>query len=76
MTIEIRKGTVADTEEFIRLLREAKDAMENQEWFFLDPPEDVRAQVHSGVMELWVAVDGDRLAGVFEFLRPGLACFN
>ena len=76
MSIEIRKGTLADTEAFICLLQQARASMENPEWFFLDPPEDVREMMHSGIMELWVAVDGNRLAGAFDYLRPGLESFN
>ena len=76
MEIQIRKGNLQDTEAFLRLLREAKEAMTNPEWFFLDPPEEVRAFLKAGVMELWVAMDGDRMAGVFDILHPGLDAYN
>lgn len=76
MELTIRKGTVADTEDFICLLQTAKASMEQQDWFFLDPAEEIRAMMHSGAMELWVAMDGDRMAAVFDFLRPGLAEYN
>ena len=29
-----------------------------------------------GTMQLWVAEDGDRLAGIFDILIPGLADYN
>lgn len=76
MDLLIRKGTNQDTEPFIRLLQETKAAMTNQEWFFLDAPEDVRAMMESGAMELWVAMDGERLAGAFDLIHPGLESYN
>lgn len=76
MEIEIRKGTMQDTENFIRLLYEVRENMEHKEWFYLDPPEEIREMMESGAMQLWVAMDGDRLAGAFDILRPGLGEFN
>lgn len=76
MPIEIRKGTLADTEAHITLLREVRGAMTNKEWFYLDDPEEVRQMMADGTMELWVAMDGDRLAGSFDILIPGLQEFN
>ena len=76
MSITIRKGTMADTENYIRLLREVKDAMEHQDWFFLDPPDTVREMMADGSMKLWVAEDGDRLAGAFDLLLPGTDDYN
>lgn len=76
MRIQIRKGDLSDTEAFIQLLRDAKAAMTNQEWFYLDPPEEVREMMKNGTMELWVAADGDRLAGAFDILHPGLDGYN
>ena len=71
MPIEIRKGTAADTEAFIRLLEEVREGMEHKEWFYLDPPEMVREMMAEGIMELWVATDGNRLAGAFDIIHPG-----
>ena len=76
MSIVIRKGTVADTENYIRLLRESKAAMANPEWFCVDPPEEIREMMQSGMMRLWVAMDADRLAGAFDYLVPGLESYN
>lgn len=76
MEIEIRKGTNRDTEGFIQLLQETKAGMVNQDWFFLDAPEDVRAMMENGVMELWVAMDGHRIAGAFDLIHPGLEEYN
>ncbi len=76
MEIEIRKGTIADIEAHIALLREVREAMPNKAWFYLDTPEEVRQMMADGIMELWVAMDGSRLAGTFDLLIPGLEDFN
>lgn len=76
MPLEIRKGTIADIPAHIALLREVREAMTHKEWFFLDTPEEVHQMMADGIMELWVAMDGNRLAGVFDILTPGLADFN
>lgn len=74
--IIIRRGTREDTENFIRLLAFVRQGMTHKEWFYLDPPEDVREMMNSGIMRLWVAMDGDRLAGAFDALMPGLEAYN
>ena len=76
MEITIRKGTLDDTEDFIRLLDSVREGMEHKEWFYLDPPETVREMMGDGTMELWVAMDGDSLAGAFDLLHPGLEEYN
>lgn len=76
MSIVIRKGTLADTENYIRLLQEVQAGMTNREWFFLDPPEEIREMMESGMMQLWVAEDDSRLAGGFDYIVPGLADIN
>lgn len=76
MDLLIRKGNQSDIEAFISLLQEVRDAMEHKEWFYLDSPEDVRSMMKEGIMELWVAMDGDKMVAGFDFLRPGKRCFN
>ena len=76
MELNFRKGTLADTESFIQFLEEVKAAMSQQDWFYLDPPDTVREMMADGTMELWVAMDGDRIAAAFDILHPGLAPFN
>ena len=76
MELNFRKGTLADTENFIQFLEEVKAAMPQQDWFYLDPPDTVREMMADGTMELWVAMEGNRIAAAFDILHPGLASFN
>ena len=76
MEITIRKGTLEDTESLIALLQEVWQGMENKEWLYLDKPEEVRDMMSDGTMQLWVAMDGDRIAASFDILIPGLQNFN
>lgn len=74
--MEFRKGTVLDTEDLICFLDDVKASMVHQDWFYLDPPDVVRKMMADGTMELWVAIDGNRLAAIFDILHPGLESFN
>ncbi len=76
MDITIRKGTPTDTEPFIALLQQVWKGMEHKEWLFLDPPEEVREMMNEGKMALWTAWDGQKLAGAFDILLPGLDAYN
>ena len=76
MAITIRKGTLADTEDFIDLLETVRQGMTHKEWFYLDPPEFVREQMKNGKMRLWVAVDEDQIAGALDILIPEEAEYN
>lgn len=76
MEVLIRKGTQADTDAFIALLRETRECMEHKEWLYLDPPEEVRELMKTGTMQLWVAMDKNRLAAAFNILIPGLDSVN
>lgn len=72
MDICIRKGNMADIENFIRLIYDVRDSMSNKEWFYVDPADKIREWMANGTMRLWVAMDGNRLAGAFDILIPGL----
>ncbi len=76
MELNFRKGALADTEKFLQFLAEVWEAMPRKDWFYLDPPETVRGMMRDGTMELWVAMDGDRMAAAFDILYPGLDPFN
>ena len=71
MNITIRKGTLADTDSFLELLDSVRQGMPHPEWFYLDPPDYVREQMEKGTMQLWVAMDGDQLAGALSILILG-----
>lgn len=74
--LTIRKGTVRDTQAFLDLLHDVKNAMAQPEWFFLDPDEDVRDMMSDGRMHLITVIDGEKLAGAFDWIAPGLGEFN
>ena len=76
MRLKFRKGTIEDTEHLIRFLEEVRAGMSRKDWFYLDPPEVVRAMMTKGIMELWVAEDGNRMAAIFDVLYPGLESYN
>ena len=76
MHFTFRKGISQDAEAFILFLEEVKAGMQQKEWFYLDPPDTVRKMMEEGTMELWVAMDGDRIAAAFDILYPGLASYN
>lgn len=48
MELTFRKGTVADTQQYIRFLSEVKADMKEQSWFYLDPPELVQTMMADG----------------------------
>ena len=76
MELTFRKGTVADTQQYIRFLNEVKADMKEQSWFYQDPPELVQTMMADGTMELWLAMDGERIAAAFDILHPGLKPYN
>ena len=76
MDIQIRKGDLAQLEDFIRLTHDIQDAMAQTEWFAIDPDEETRELAHAGDLCFWVAEAEGRMAGVFSIIRPGLRDFN
>lgn len=74
--MKIRKGKREEIEAFISLLQLVHAGMEHKEWFYLDPPEDVRRMGTEGMLEFWAAVEQDRLAGAFSVIFPGLTELN
>lgn len=76
MDIRIRKVGSQETETYISFLHDVKDSMAQSEWFYLDADEDTREMMNDGSLELWFAEDGDRVAGVFSVIYPGLDSFN
>lgn len=71
MKFTIRQGTLEDGEAFIRLIYSVQSEMTQKEWFYLDPPDETRRQLQKGMVKLWLAEDGDTLAGVLSIVIPG-----
>ena len=76
MDITIRKGSQADLEAFLAFTHAVQDAMPQQEWFALDPDEELRDLTADGDMEFWLAEENGRLAAVFSVIRPGMRQWN
>lgn len=76
MGIVIRKGTLKDAQDYITLLQGVWRQMKNREWLYLDDPSEVLKMMEDGIMQLWVALDANRLAAAFDILIPGLDTFN
>ena len=52
MELQIRKGTAADTEKWIRFLETVQAEMSQKDWLYLDPPETMRQMMAEGIVEL------------------------
>lgn len=76
MAIIFRKGSLSDADAFVQFLAEVRADMVQKDWLYLDPPEMIREMMAGGILELWVAMDGDRVAAAFSILHPGLESFN
>ena len=76
MNLTFRKGTIEDADIFVQFLDAVKADMEQSDWLYLDPPELVSSMMENGIMELWLAMDKDRVAAVFSVLHPGMESYN
>ena len=76
MNIQIRKIGRSEVDAYLEFLHEVKVTMEQDEWFFLDPDEEVYELMEQGTMGIWLAEDSDRIAAVFCVVYPGLREFN
>lgn len=74
--VTIRQGTSEDTERVLTFLTQIKAEMAHKEWFCLDTPEEFRERMENGSTRLWVAEDGENLAGVFTAVFPGTSQVN
>ena len=72
MKLEFRQGTPADTEALICFLTDIKKGMKQQNWFYLDPPDVTREMMANGSMQLWLALEGERIAAICSILYPAL----
>ena len=76
MDIQIRKIGIDEVDKYLEFLHEVKAMMEQDEWFFLDPDEEVYEMMERDAMGIWLAEDGARIAAVFCVVYPGLRPFN
>ena len=76
MNIQIRKIGMDEVDKYLAFLHEVKAMMEEDEWFFLDPDEEVYEMMEQGAMGIWLAEDGERIAAVFCVVYPGSRHFN
>ncbi len=76
MDIVIRKGSAGNLDDVLKFLQKIQDGMRNKDWFYLDPPEMIRLYMSSGIMDLWLALDDNRIVGMFYTLIPGLEDCN
>lgn len=76
MAVEIRKGSRSDLDAFVELLYTVRESMPVKEWFYLDSKDEFWQQMEEGIMELWLAMDGDKVVGAFDLLVPGMREIN
>ena len=76
MDIQIRKIGMEEVDKYLAFLHEVKAMMEQDDWFFLDPDEEVYEMMEQDSMGIWLAEDGARIAAVFCVVYPGLRPFN
>lgn len=74
--ISIREGTRQDVPRVLTFLYQIRQAMAHPEWFCLDTPEEFRERMENGSMRLWMAEEGEKLAGVFTVVFPGTSPVN
>ena len=76
MDIRIRKIGRAEVYKYLEFLHEVKAMMEQDEWFFLDPDEEVYELMDQDAMGIWLAEENERIAAVFCVVYPGDREFN
>ena len=76
MDIQIRKIGIGEVDKYIEFLHEVKAMMEQDEWFYLDPDEEIYEMMEQDAMGIWLAEDGVRIAAVFCVVYPGLRSLN
>ena len=76
MELRIRKIGMDELDKYLEFSHKVKDMMAQEDWFFLDPDEEVREMMARDAVAIWLAEDGDRIAAVFCIVYPGLEAFN
>ena len=76
MDIGIRKIGMDELDKYFELSHIVKDVMTRDDWFFLDPDEEIREMMARDAVRVWLAEDGERIAGAFCTIDPGMEAFN
>ena len=76
MNIQIRKIAMEELNKYLEFSHIVKDMMAEDDWFFLDPDEEVREMMARDAVGIWLAEDGDRIAAAFCIVYPGVEEFN
>ena len=76
MEIRIRKIGMDELHKYLEFSHMVKEMMPQDDWFFLDPDEEVREMMEHDRVGVWLAEDGDRIAAVFCVVYPELRPFN
>ena len=76
MDIRIRKIEMDELDKYLEFSHIVKDMMAEDDWFFLDPDEEVREMMARDDVGIWLAEDGGRIAAAFCIVYPGMEEFN
>ena len=76
MDIRIRKIGMDELDKYLEFSHIVKDLLAQDDWFFLDPDEEVREMMEQDRVGIWLAEDEERIAAVFCIVYPGLEAFN
>lgn len=76
MNIQIRKIAMEELNKYLEFSHIVKDMMAEDDWFFLDPDEEVREMMARDAVGIWLAEDGGRIAAAFCIVDPGMEEFN
>lgn len=76
MNIQIRKIAMEELNKYLEFSHIVKDMMTEDDWFFLDPDEEVREMMARDAVGVWLAEDGQRIAAAFCIVYPGMEEFN
>ena len=76
MDIRIRKIELDELDKYLEFSHVVKNMMAEDDWFFLDPDEEVRQMMAQDRVDIWLAEDEKRIAAVFCIVYPGMENFN
>lgn len=76
MDIRIRKIELDELDKYLEFSHVVKNMMAEDDWFFLDPDEEVRQMMAQDRVDIWLAEDEKRIAAVLCIVYPGMENFN